>query len=112
MKKILLGGTVLLTGIIAGCATAPQNIAPTYVSELSFQHLGCQHIYAERQRTIQALATASHTQSLARSNDTLGVLLIGLPVSTLSGSNQAAYIANLKGTIDALGNMGARKGCF
>lgn len=109
LSSLLLIGSALW---ITGCATAPDKIAPTYVSSLQFNGLDCEQIAEETMLTEEALATASLAQTKARSNDTVGVIFLGLPVSSLSGSNQAAHIANLKGTLDALSKTSVKKKCF
>jgi len=47
----------------------------------------------------------------ARSSDTAGVILLGLPVSSLSGGNQASNIARLKAEIEAIQEQGPLKNC-
>jgi len=105
-------GSLGLALIIMGCATAPDKIAPTYVSGLQYQSLDCEQIGEETRLVEGALATASEAQKKARSNDTIGVIFLGLPVSSLSGSNQASHIANLKGQLAALGKINVVKKCF
>ncbi len=87
---------------LTNCATHPKNIQPAYVSHLNYQNLKLSQLQAEQTRLTAALATASDAQQKARSNDTLGVILLGLPVSSLSGSNQASNIARLKGELEAI----------
>jgi hypothetical protein len=62
-------------------------------------------------RLSQALAQASTQQENARTNDTVGVILIGLPVSSLSGDNIAPEIARLKGETEAVRKVSIGKGC-
>lgn len=83
--------------MLSGCAVAPASIQPSYVSEVPYQSYTCTQLGQESQRLDAALATASKQQENARSGDTVGVLLLGLPVSSLSGANIAPEIANLKG---------------
>ncbi len=107
-KIALVFGTIILVS----CATAPDKIAPTYVSSLQYSKYDCEQVSEELRLTEEALVTASLAQKKARSNDTVGVIFLGLPVSSLSGSNQAAHIANLKGTVDALNKINVEKKCF
>ena len=106
---LILGLCVLL--LIAGCAAKPESIAPAYVSEMSYADWKCKSLGEEQQRVVNALATASDAQRVARNNDIAGVILIGLPVSSLSGSNQAAQISRLKGELEAIQRTGVKKGC-
>jgi hypothetical protein len=62
-------------------------------------------------RVSQALTAASQQQENARTNDTVGVVLLGLPASSLSGDNIAPRIAQLKGESDALRKASTSKNC-
>lgn len=88
--------------LATGCATAPENIAPAYVSYLPYMQYTTEQLGQEEGRLQAALSASSDAQRTARSNDTLGVILIGLPVSSLSGSNQASNVARLKGELEAV----------
>jgi hypothetical protein len=88
--------------VVAGCAKPPGAIAPAYVSTVPYESWDCSQLTAEVARIDQALGTASAQQSKARGNDVVGVLLVGVPVSTLSGDNIAPQIANLKGMKNAV----------
>ena len=102
MKKItpyLIAGFLAL---VAGCATAPENIAPAYVSHMAYLQFTIEQLGQEEARLQAALSSSSDAQRKARSNDTLGVIFLGLPVSSLSGSNQASNVARLKGELEAV----------
>jgi hypothetical protein len=101
----------LACAALVGCATKPEAIAPSYVSTVPYETWTCKQLTEETVRVEQALATASAQQSQARSNDIAGVLLIGLPVSTMSGENVAPQIASLKGQRDAVAQTMIRKNC-
>ena len=58
------------------------------------------------------LVGASAQQRQERGNDTMGVILLGLPVSTLSGGNVATQIADLKGRQDVLHQTQIQRGCL
>jgi outer membrane murein-binding lipoprotein Lpp len=111
MKKFAVGAIVLVTLTIGGCATAPENIAPAYVSNMQYQSWTCDQMAAESGRLASALVAASTQQSKARSNDTIGVIFLGLPVSSLSGSNVAPEIARLKGEQAAIQQAQTLKNC-
>jgi hypothetical protein len=97
--------------LLTACATLPESIPPSYVSAMTYQSYSCQQLGEEQGRLGAALSTASDAQRNARSNDTLGVILLGLPVSSLSGSNQASNIGRLKGELDAVQKAGIGKNC-
>jgi hypothetical protein len=96
---------------VAACAQKPESIAPAYVSPMTFVQHDCQQLAEEARRIDAALVTASAQQNKARSNDTVGVIFLGLPVSTLSGSNVADQIASLKGQKQTLEQTQISKRC-
>lgn len=109
MRKLML--VAALAALAAGCAKSPESIAPAYVSDRIYNDLDCGQL-AEEQRNLQsALSVASQQQSDARTNDIVGVVLLGLPVSTLSGGNVAYQVADLKGHLRAVEQSMVRKRC-
>lgn|GEM_PF-446579 len=98
-------------GILAGCAKSPESIAPAYTSEMLYRDWTCEQLGRESMRLATALATASAQQEQARSNDIAGVILLGLPVASLSGDNIAPQIARLKGERDAVGRASNLNDC-
>ena len=105
--------TALLTIVaaLAGCAKSPESIAPAYVSPTAYNGWDCKQLAEENMRVSHALAVASQQQNNARTGDVVGVALIGMPVSTLSGDNIAPQIADLKGQRDALMRARLDKHC-
>ena len=96
--------------LISACATAPENISPAYVSHMSYMQYTLEQLGQEEARLQAALSSSSDAQRKARSNDTLGVIFLGLPVSSLSGSNQASNVARLKGELEAVQKATVLKG--
>jgi hypothetical protein len=96
MRKVALVLPLVMISVSA-CAQKPESIAPAYISPMTFQAHDCGQLAEEARRIDAALSTASAQQNKARSNDTVGVIFLGLPVSTLSGNNVADQIAQLKG---------------
>lgn len=102
---------IALALFAAGCAKNPESIAPAYVSEVGYQSYSCQQLAQEQQRLNEAYTVAEAQQKKARSNDIAGVILIGLPVSSMSGDNIAPQIANLKGQQEAVRKAMIAKNC-
>ena len=100
MKKIVACAGLALS--VVACAKAPESIAPSYVSELTYMNWQCDQMAGEMARLNAAYASAARQQNQARGNDIAGVILIGLPVSSLSGDNIAPEIARLKGEQEAI----------
>ena len=71
----------------------------------------CDQLGEESQRVEAALVQVSAQQRQARSNDTIGVILLGLPVSSLSGGNVADQVARLKGEQQTLRQVMIEKRC-
>ena len=100
MRTIPLLTAVAIT--MCACAKTPESIAPSYVSPLTYRGYDCDQLGAESIRIVDALTSASEQQRTARINDTIGLIFLGLPVSSLSGGNVASQIAALKGEQKAI----------
>lgn len=87
----------LLAGLLAGCAKKPEAIAPAYVSHMQYMSYNCPQLASEAARLDAALAQVSQAQRNARSGDVAGVILLGLPVSSMSGSNVSDQVASVIG---------------
>lgn len=97
--------------LAAGCAKSPESISPAYVSEMHYRAWTCEQLAQERSHLAAALTTASAQQEQARSNDIAGIILLGLPVASLSGDNIAPEVARLKGERDAVERATRLSGC-
>jgi hypothetical protein len=103
----------LICGILlVACAKSPDSIAPAYVSDLTYRSASCSDLSVEYARVNGALVTASAQQEQARGNDTVGIILLGLPVSSLSGDNIAPQVAELKGELEAIHRVALEKKCM
>ena len=103
---------ILLVAILLGaCAQSPEDIAPAYISEMQFKDWNCEQLAKEKGQLAMALTTASAQQQQARDNDIAGVILLGLPVASISGSNIAPQVARLKGERDAVDQVLILKDC-
>jgi hypothetical protein len=94
-----------------GCAATPESIQPSYVSTLTYSNLTCQQLAEEESRVNAAYVTAAAQQSDARTTDTVGVVLLGLPIGSMTGENVAPQVANLKGQQIALQQAEIQKNC-
>ena len=107
-SRLCVGALVIA---VAACAKSPESISPSYISEMHYRGWTCDQLGQEEVRLSHALAVASKQQEKARSNDIIGVIFIGLPVSSLSGDNIAPEIARLKGENEALNRAMILKNC-
>ncbi|MDP1661493.1 MAG: hypothetical protein Q8L55_06215 [Phycisphaerales bacterium] len=96
---------------LAGCATSPEYITPLAVSEAGYMAFDCDQLAQQQASLGKQLTEFSELQRSARSGDTFGVILIGLPMSTITGSNVSDKIAKLKGEIQALQKAADAKNC-
>ena len=104
-------GIVAAASFAAGCAASPADIPASYVSPVNYQNWTCDQLAQEGQRLVTALTQASQRQEQARTNDTVGVLLVGLPVGSMSGQNIAPEVGRLKGEHEALYHVALEKRC-
>jgi hypothetical protein len=108
VRKILV---VVAAACTFACAPAPETIQAAYVSEVPYRSWSCDQLGEENIRLNEALATASVAQNSARTNDTVGILLIGLPVGSMSGQSIAPQIALYKGQMEAVRRASIRNSC-
>lgn len=113
MGKLLATLSELAAGLtlIGACAPSPESIQPAYVSETPYRSWTCEQLGEELIKLDQALAVASQQQNTARTNDTVGVILIGLPLGSMSGQSVAPQIALYKGQHEAVRKASIRNGC-
>jgi len=102
--------------VLAGCATASKDIAPTYVSPMQYQSYDCDQIAAEVQRISARVNQLGGRLDEASSNDkvitTVGVILFWPILFALGGTKQQeAEYARLKGEYDALEQQAVVKKC-
>jgi len=102
---------VLTLVTLSACAKSPESIQAAYVSPVQYDAWTCSQLGEEASRVNDALTTASSQQRTARRNDTMGVIFLGLPVSSLSGGNVTEQVASLKGHRDVIAKAATRKDC-
>lgn len=111
MSFRIYAGVIAGSLLAAACAKTPESIAPAYVSPIQYRHLDCKQLSEESARVEQALTQVSEQQRNARTNDVVGVILIGLPVSSLSGGNVADQVSRIKGEQETLRKVMIEKKC-
>lgn len=97
-KKLAIFALPLLA---AACAKGPDAIAPISMGN-AFAGASCQDAAQDLAAERQALATLESAQRGAVAGDAIGVFLIGVPMSSLSGGDKAGDIAASKGKVLAL----------
>ena len=115
MKKFVAGSAIVaLTFTLASCAERPENIAAIPVFPLDnakYKKLSCKKLAREETKIRKDLDALSERQRKTAKNDSWGVLLVGLPVSSMSGSDKASLIGVAKGKLDAIDLVQLDKDC-
>ena len=71
----------------------------------------CSRLAAEKLKISQELETLSAKQNSAADSDAMGVFLLGIPWSSMSGNDQEALIAVAKGRIQAIDRRKTARRC-
>jgi len=108
MKRFLAVG---LGCLLAGCAKNPESIAPMAMPVNAYSGLSCDQLGAEYQRSSISLLAVEGQQRQAVTGDAMGVFLIGVPVSSLTGSDKAGEVAQRKGEVIAIQAAQRNSGC-
>ncbi|WP_420396867.1 hypothetical protein [Nioella sp.] len=109
MKKLLV--IAAATAVVSGCAQQPENIAAVEVGGDAYATLNCRQLAAEELTVSQRLENLSADQRRAANGDAMGVFLLGLPVSSMSGNDREAEIAVARGQLQAIDRQQARRNC-
>lgn len=102
---------IVLVVSIAACAKSPDKIAAVDVGGDAYSRHSCAQLASDKLKIEQDLANLSAKQKSAASGDAVGVLLLGLPLSSMSGNDQEALIAVAKGKIQAIEKQQLTKRC-
>ena len=86
---------------LSACAQSPDAIAPVSMAG-AFDGMSCPSARAALIAERQTLASLDSAQRSAVAGDAVGVLLIGVPMSSLTGGDKAGLIAASKGKVLAL----------
>ena len=102
--------------VLTGCATAPKDIAPAYVSTAGYEALSCERLAEEAEIVSQRAVVASGNQDRQRGSDAamVGVsLVLFWPAIFFVGGDktQAAELARLKGEMQAIETVNRQKNC-
>ena len=95
MKNLMLATTA--AALLAACAQRPDAIAPATMPAGMYSAASCSQARAELAQVSQSLAAMEQQQNSAATGDALGVFLIGVPTSSLTGGDKAGQIAVEKG---------------
>lgn len=109
MRIFLLAG---LSGfLLSACAQQPENISAVPVPGDPYARFSCSQLNEEQLKVSQELANFEAEQRKAVNADAVGVLLLGLPLSSMSGGDKETAIAVAKGQTQEIERQKQRKNC-
>lgn len=108
MKAKLL--TLVVAVTLGACANRPESIHASFVSHEKFTHLECAALAAKLADTRSELERVSKLQDSKATADAVGVFLLGIPFSKLSGDHEAD-VARLKGEVEAIDTAQVKGKC-
>lgn len=109
MKALL--SVCALCLLTAGCAKSPEEIAAADIGSGVYRNSNCTQIAELTLQYTQRLEALSAEQSSARTGDTVGVLLLGLPLSSMSGNDRETDIAVTRGHLNELAIARQARNC-
>ena len=108
LEKALFASLVLI--FVSGCATRPESISASYVSHEKYVDGSCPILATQLSDTQEKLKKVSRLQDDKANGDAVGVFLLGIPFSQLSGDH-AAEVAKLKGECEAIETAQIKNKC-
>jgi len=109
MKRTAL--MALGTLFIVGCAQQPENTPAADIGQGAYRSANCAQLSDAELRYNQQLENLSASQRQAASGDAMGVFLLGLPISSMSGNDRATEIAVTRGHLQEIDREQARRNC-
>lgn len=96
--------------LLAACANRPESIRASHVSFEKFMDQECTGLITKMADARSNLAKFSEMQNSKANGDAVGVFLLGIPFSKLSGDHEAD-VAKWKGEIEAIETAQIKKKC-
>ncbi len=103
--------TITAILLIGACAPRPQNIAAVDIGQNEYRAFSCTQLDDAEVQYDQALKNLSAEQNRAATGDAWGVFLIGLPISSMAGTDKETAIAVTKGKLQAIERQQRRRDC-
>lgn len=108
-KKIVLASAMLV--FVSGCASRPESISASYVSHEKYMDGDCVALNTQMSNARAELAKVSEMQNSKANGDAVGVFLLGIPFSKLSGDHEAD-VARWKGEVGAIETAQIKHKCM
>ena len=104
-----------MAALLSACASAPDHIAPSYVSPLEYSNLDCDQLRAELIRVSDHVREVAGVQAKDHTRDQIamgvGLVVFWPALFFLSGGGHKDELARLKGEYDALDQAAIEKKC-
>ena len=107
---------LVLSAVVAGCASSSEKITGSYISPLQYQSYNCGQLAEEAQRVSSRVAQVSGVQDQKASNDAVATgvaVVLFWPAAFMIGGNDqnTAELARLKGEFEAIEKAAIQKNC-
>lgn len=96
---------------IISCAPQPENIAAVDIGQGAYSSLNCRQLNERLVSSEQQLEQFSAQQRSAASGDAMGVFLLGLPISSMSGNDRRTEVAVARGHINEIERERVLRNC-
>ena len=97
--------------VLAGCAKSPSAIPPVAVASSEYSGRSCNVLNKDYRSVLDKLSAAEKKQRQAQTGDAIGVFLILVPISSLTGGEAEADIGRYKGEKIAIERSMEKRGC-
>ena len=102
--------------LLSGCATKPEDIAPSYVSTNNYSNMSCKQLQAEAENVSAAAQQATGAQSKKAGSDAammgVGLIVFWPALLFMKGDGASATnVAELKGQMNAIESVNRQKNC-
>ena len=87
---------------LSACAPGFESIAPVSAPAGAYSGMSCNQLHNEHKKVTSQLSALESQQRSAQTGDAIGVFLIGVPTSSLTGGDKQGSIAAVKGQDQAL----------
>jgi hypothetical protein len=113
---IRVGISIVMTGLIGGCASRPENISAAYVSPLIYEKYNCKELSEEATRVSVRAAQVAGVQDSKATSDAVATgvaVIVFWPAAFLikGDGTTAAEIAKLKGEMEAIETASKQRKC-
>lgn len=95
---------------LSACASRPETIHASFVSHEKYAALDCAQLAGRLTDTKVELEKVSRLQNDKANGDAVGVFLLGIPFSKLSGDHEGE-VARLKGEVEAIDTAQIKARC-